>query len=263
LIICGWNYNAEQILTGLKKQHRRAGSVVLINQLAEEAVSEIINHFATLKIKFVHGDFTKESTLNRANLKSARAVIIVPDTSAGLGSKSDERTVLATLSIKAINSKTKVYAHILDRENLSHIRKAKADDVLISDSYSGYLLAAHILSPGIPQLINHLFSDDGNYQFDRMELPFGYSGRTYGELKTHLASEKKFILIGLGEEQESVKLNNLLSDDYSYLDQFIMRKFEEAGRGFNQESKIKIAINPADDTLLETKNFILIIRNGD
>jgi voltage-gated potassium channel len=263
LIICGWNYNAEQILTGLKKQHHRAGSLVLINQLTEEAVAEIINHFASLKIKFVHGDFSKESTLNRANLKSAQAVIIVPDTSAGLGSKSDEKTVLATLSIKAINPKIKVYAHILDRENLSHIRKAKADDVLISDSYSGYLLAAHILSPGVPQLIDHLFSEDGRYQFDRLDMPSGYTGKTYGELKTYLVTEKKHILIGLGEEQETVKLTNLLSDDYSYLDQFIMRKFEEAGRGFNQESKIKIKINPADDTILENKNFILIIRNGE
>jgi voltage-gated potassium channel len=263
LIICGWNYNAEQILTGLKKQLNRAGSVVLINQLAEEAVSEIINHFAALKIKFVHGDFTKESTLNRANIKSAQAVIIVPDTSAGLGSKSDERTILASLSIKGINQKIKVYAHILDRENLSHIRKAKADDVLISDSYSGYLLAAHILSPGVPQLINHLFSDDGHYQFDRMEMPAAYQGKTYGELKNFLTSEKNSILIGLGEEHEQVELANILSDDYSYLDQFIMRKFEEAGRGFNQESKIKITINPADDTLLEIKNFLLIIKNGE
>lgn len=263
LIICGWNFNAEQILNNLKKQYRRTDSVVLINQLAEEAVSEIMNMFGTLKIKFVRGDFTKESVLNRANIKSARAVIIVPDTSAGLGAKSDERTVLATLSIKAISSKIKVFAHILDRENLPHIRKAKADDVLISDSYSGYILASHVLSPGVPQLINHLFTEEGHYRFDRIEMPAAYVGKTFGELRQYLSTEKKSILLGLGEEHESVNLTNILSDDYSYLDRFIMRKFEEAGRGFNPESKIKISINPADDTILDNKNFVLIIKNGE
>ena len=137
LIICGWNFNGEQVLNTLLKHSKKKSQIVLINQLSEDALSDVLNHFSALKIKFVHGDYTKEAVLNRANISSAEAAIVLPDLSAALGDKSDERTILATLSIKTINPKIKVYAHILNRENLSHIRKAKVDDVLLSEAYAG------------------------------------------------------------------------------------------------------------------------------
>jgi len=163
LIICGWNFNGEQILNTLLKHSKHKSQIVLINQLSEDSISDVLNHFSALKIKFVHGDYTKEAVLNRANISTADSAIVLPDFSASLGEKSDERTILATLSIKAINPKIKVYAHILNRENLSHIRKAKVDDVLLSDAYAGYIMASHILSPGIPQTIEELFSEDSQH----------------------------------------------------------------------------------------------------
>ena len=263
LIICGWNFNGEQILLSLQSNKNEIGNVVLINQLSEESIAEIINQFSALKIKFVRGDYTKEIILNRANTSFAKAAIILPDTDSGLSSASDERTILATLSIKAINSKIKVYAHIIKRENLSHIRKAKADDVLISDAYSGYLLAAHVLSPGIPQTVDQLFSDEGNFSFKRTDIPAQFVGKSYGELRDSIKNEKNNILIGLGNEMEGVNLSNILSDDYSFLDQFIKKKFEQAGRGFSNEKKVNVRINPPEDTVLNKKDFIILISDRE
>jgi len=263
IVICGWNFSGESILSILQQNHKKTGPIVLINQLSEEGIANIINHFAVLEIKFVRGDYTQESILNRANVRMAQAVLILPDTSAGLGSKSDEKTILTTLSIKSINSKTKVYAHIIDRENLSHIRKAKADDVLISDAYSGYLLAAHVLSPGIPQTVDRLFSDEEDYKFNRLQIPYQYHGKTYGELRNDLQNKENIICIGLGREREGMDMSGLLSDDYSFIDQFIKRKFEEAGRGFKNEKKINIRINPAHDSIIEPPDFLIVISTGD
>jgi voltage-gated potassium channel len=262
-VICGWNFNGEQILTSLDHHKNKTISVVLINQLPEESVTDILNHFTRLKIKFVRGDFTKEMILNRANIKMAQAAIILPDTSTGLGSKSDERTLLATLSIKALNPKIKVYAHIMDHENLSHIHKAKADDVLISDAYSGYLLAAHVLMPGVPQTIDQLISKDGPYRINRIEIPGNFIGKPYGELHEKIEKEENAIVIAIGKEQEGINLSDILSDDYSYLDQFIMKKFERAGRGISEEGKINIQINPPADTIMKEKDFLIIINKGE
>ena len=263
LVICGWNFNGEQILTSFDQYKNKTTTVVLINQLSEESVTDILNHFTRIKIKFVRGDFTKEMILNRANVKVASAAIILPDTSAGLASKSDERTILATLSIKAINPKIKVYTHILEYENLSHIRKAKVDDVLLSDAYTGYLLAAHILTPGVPQVIDHLISEDNGYRIDRAEIPNTFLGKTYRELRQKIEQEKNAITIGIGQEQEGIHLSDILSDDYSYLDKFIMRKFEQAGRGISEEGKINVQINPPADTILGEKDFLILISQGD
>lgn len=263
LIICGWSYTGEQMLTFFQKEKEKIGPVVLVNQLTEDAINDILNHFADLKVKYVRGDFTKEAILNRANVSQARVVLIIPDSSSALATSSDERTILATLTIKTINPKVKVYAHLLDRENLSHIKKAKVDDVLISDAYNGYLMATHVLSPGVPETIELLLSENSPFIFQRMEIPTTLAGVPYGELKREIEKNKDTICIGLGREQERVNISAILSDDYSFLDQFIKRKFEEAGRGMGEEKKINIRINPSVNTILGDKDFLIVITQGE
>ena len=261
LVICGWNFNGEQILNTLLKHSKKQSQIVLINQLSEDAISDVLTHFNTLKLKFVHGDYTKESVLNRANISVADTAIILPDFSASLGEKSDEKTILATLSIKGINPKIKLYAHILNRENLSHIKKAKADDVLVSDAYTGYIMAAHILSPGIPQTIEALFSDDSKHNLIREELSQSNVGKTFAEVRDQYLNENNSIPLGIGHETEQMHVIDILSDDYSYLDEFIKRKFEQSGRGLTNEPRMKININPDGDTVLEEKDFIILLKS--
>lgn len=260
LVLCGWNFNAEQILSSLVKRGSAAPAVVLINQLNEDSVSEILNSFGKLKIKYVRGDFTKENILNRANVKMAQSVIILPDSSAGLGAKSDERTILAILSVKTLNPKIKVFAHVVDRENLSHIKKAKVDGVILTDAYAGFLMAAHVCSPGIPQAVELLFSEESPYQLDREKLPASLEGKHYNEIRDYFQNEKNSIVLGIGKETEGVKVTDLLSEDYSYLDEFIRRKFEEAGRGFSDESRISIVLNPQDTTQVQKNDFLILLK---
>ena len=263
LIICGWNYSAEQILSKLEKEKKKIGRIVLINQLNEENVAEILHRFSSLKIKFVKGDFSKEVVLTRANVRMAEAVVLLPDNSTGLGAHSDEMTILSTLTIKSINSKVKVFAYIIDRENLSHIRKAKADEVLISDDYAGYLMTAHILSPGVPQTVHQLCSEESMFKLKRQEIAATFHGKTYGELAETIREKQNALPLGLGREQEGMNISNILSDDYSYLDQFIRRKFEEAGRGLSEENRINIRINPSSETPIDSKDFLIVISKGE
>ena len=50
LVICGWNFNGEQVLANLLEDKKKAGLIILINQLPEETVSDIISNFPALKI---------------------------------------------------------------------------------------------------------------------------------------------------------------------------------------------------------------------
>ncbi len=160
MLICGWNNNTEQILTTLEQDESFSRPVVLINQLNEEGIAELLTHFKKLDVRFVRGDFTRENILIRAAAQNAYAAVILPDTVAKITRVGDERTILTTLSLKTINPKIKVYAHIRDRENLSHLRKARADEVIVSDAHAGYLLANYIASPGVPQFVKQLFSGE-------------------------------------------------------------------------------------------------------
>lgn len=262
VLLCGWNVQAEQILATLDKEKDRTVPVVLINQLSEEDIDVILSKFSNLAIKFVRGDFTRENILTRANAQKADAAIILPDNSSALVKSGDERTILATLSLKTLNPKIKVYAHILERDNISHLRKAKADEVIVSDAYTGFLLANYVSSPGIPQFIEQIFSANASNKIIRRQIPGELAGHRYSELSTYYNNRYNGILIGLGQITEPFNLTEILSDDYSYLDSYIMQKFKEAGRGMDGDEQIKIIVNPSKDLELKKSDFYLSIESN-
>ena len=259
ILICGWNPQGEQILSTLTKEGSGKNGVVLINQLSEEIIADLLARFRDINLKFVRGDFTRENILSRANVKSASSAIILPDTSSGIGVPGDERTILATLSLKTLNPKIKVFAHIVDRENLSHLRKARADEVIVSDSYTGYLLANYIAAPGVPQFFEQLIKGTLPYDLIRRTVPDELVGKPYTDLKKFYSKNYEGLLLGIGQQTEPFALNDLLSDDYSYLDEYIKRKFEEAGRGIESNDQVKITINPEDDFELSKHDFYLAL----
>ncbi len=259
ILICGWNPQGEQILSTLSKEGSGKNGVVLINQLSEEVIADLLARFRDINLKFVRGDFTRENILSRANVKSASNAIILPDTSSGIGVPGDERTILATLSLKTLNPKIKVFAHIVDRENLSHLRKARADEVIVSDSYTGYLLANYVAAPGVPQFFEQLIRGALPYDLIRRPIPDELVGKAYLDLKKHYSNSYEGLLLGIGQLTEPFALTDLLSDDYSYLDEYIKRKFEEAGRGLESNDQVKITINPDDDFELSKHDFYLAL----
>ncbi len=259
ILICGWNPQGEQILSTLTKEGSGKNGVVLINQLSEEIIADLLARFRDINLKFVRGDFTRENILSRANVKSASSAIILPDTSSGIGVPGDERTILATLSLKTLNPKIKVFAHIVDRENLSHLRKARADEVIVSDSYTGYLLANYIAAPGVPQFFEQLIKGALPYDLIRRTVPDDLVGKPYTDLKKFYSKSYEGLLLGIGQQTEPFALNDLLIDDYSYLDEYIKRKFEEAGRGIESNDQVKITINPEDDFELSKHDFYLAL----
>ncbi len=260
LLICGWNAQGEQILDTLERETAGRRPVVLVNHLSEDEVADLLGRFNKLQIRFVRGDYTRENILKRANIKSASAAIVLPDNSSPAIPASDERTILATLSLKALNPNLKVYAHVLDKENISHLKKAKADEVIISDAYSGYLLANHVMSPGIPQLFEQLFSEKSPYTVRRRLIPASLVGKTYRDLEEFYMKEHSGILLGLGHVAEPIKISELMSDDYSYLDAFIKRKFEESGRGLDgSNEQVKVVVNPPKEQVIQKDDFYLSI----
>jgi len=259
LLFCGWNAQSEEILTILAKQPKNYSGIVLINQLPEDTVIELLTRFADLHVKFVRGDFTKEIVLNRAGVSKAQIALVVPDESTPMAKKSDERTILATLSLKTLNPKIRVIAHALDRDNVPHLTKAKADEVIISDAFTSHLMATHVAAPGIPQFLEQLITEAGNARLSRYPVPDKLIGQTYARLQEHVRNQNpQNILLGLGEMHESFDLNNLLSSDYSYLDEFIMRKFQEAGRNVN-EKRIQFQLAPSPEMVLNKNHFYLIL----
>jgi len=108
IVVCGWNYNAEKILSALYRyeEKKQKVNIVLINELGAEELEETRYKYSGkyVDVHFIYGNFLHESVLERANIKGAKYVIILPEFGKDEATrKADEKTVLAALAIKNIN----------------------------------------------------------------------------------------------------------------------------------------------------------------
>lgn len=259
-LICGWNFNAESLLMTFEALQEKAQSgIVLVNDVQEDVMNDIILRYKQLNLKYVRGDFSNEIALNRANIKSARAVIVLPDASEKVMSQADEKTLLTVLVAKSLNPRIKVYAHILNPGNISHARHANIDEFILSDEYTGFLLANHVIAPGVPQFFNDLMNLSKTSKVQRVAIPENYLGKKAVDLQNYFKTSQNAIFLGLVSEEERFNVKEILTDRRSYLDAYIERKLQESGRGTGLRQKIGVTINPPDDYIIQPRDQALIL----
>tara|TARA_Y100000739_G_scaffold225255_1_gene230915 strand:+ start:3042 stop:4169 length:1128 start_codon:yes stop_codon:yes gene_type:complete len=260
-ILCGWNSNANKIINSIQllNHNQRNIDLVLINDLSEEEITQLKTRFSKIKIHFVSGDFAQEETLHRASIATSDTVIIIPNNLNNEQNSHDEKTIFATLTIKSIDASIRVVAYLLDRENLTHIKRAEADEVVVSDDFSLNILASHVIDPGVPQLSNQLINTSSDSRFIRKLIPQNFIGKKYGELFNHYRDKNGALLVGLYYEDENLGIGSILSSDTSSLDNFIEQKLKEGGISLQEQSKVHVNVNPSADHIVKEGEKALLI----
>ena len=260
IVLCGWNSNTSNLMNSIQKlNHEKHLDLVLVNELSEEEVNQIKSRFTKLNILFVSGDYTQEETLLKASVTTSSTVIIIPNNINNEDGLHDEKTIFATLTIKSIDSSIRVVAYLLERENLTHIKRAEADEVVISDDFSLNILASHVVDPGVPQLSNHLVNADSSSRFVRKQIPSNFVGKEYGDLFDYFRGENGSLLVGLYYEDEHLGIGSILSSDTSSLDKFIEQKLKEGGISLQEQSKVHVNVNPKTDYIIKDGEKALLI----
>lgn len=259
IILCGWNKDGDQILEAMQNLHDSGKlNLVLINESSEDTINTLKTRYRNLNIYFVFGDFTQENTLEKANLKKASTVVILPTDDPAVASP-DERTIFATLTIKSLVPNIRCIAYLVNRDNLTHIRRANVDEVVLGDDFGAYMLASHVVEPGIPQTVNSLLTTRANSRFRRVSVPAEYVGQPYDSLFNHFREKHGYVLIGLFTQDENLGIGAILSSDLSALDAFIEKKLKEGGISLQEESKINVVINPDKNYLVQEKESAIVI----
>ncbi len=265
VLICGWNSHVEEILRILNRYSTAATmmKIVMANEAQPELMEVVSEAYPNLDIKFVRGDYSREPVLHRANIKAAQSAIIVPDTTSQSGQLSDDKTLLALLTMKSMNPKLKVFTHVANRENYQHVKRANADDVIVSDQHVGFFLANQILSPGASQVAMEILDYEHGNDIHRVKIPEEFISRTFGEVFLHFKKTKNWTLIGIVTEEATVSLSDILSHDMSAVDTFIERKFKEAGINVAERVGMRIEVNPPFDYRIQRKDLAVIIGTTD
>ena len=260
IILCGWNRNADKIIHSIQYlAEAPRKNIVLINDLDEEEIARMKTRYRKIRLHFVVGDFTSEQVLEKANLEAAETVIIIPSDINDSIQNPDDKTILAALTIKGLEPNIRLIAYLHDRENLTHIKRANADEVVISDDFGAYMLASHVMDPGIPQTVNRLLDNVSKNRFKRVDIPSEFIGKPFDNLFNHFRKKNNSILVGVFSEEENLGIGEILSADTLALDAFIERKLKEGGISLKEESKISLEINPGSNYRIKDGNRAIII----
>ena len=262
LIICGWNQHSEEMLAGLTTYGLTGDApIILINELSVDEIESFRLKYKKFNLKFLRGDYVREDVLLRANIAGARFAVIMADVSGGHSrERTDERTALAALTIKYLAPQVKTIAELLDGENRQHLKRANVEEIIVHGENIGSLLATAVKSPGLPRLISGMLSLGDTNKFWRVEIPKTFIGRTFQELSTHYREKQHAILIGFLKDKKAMKLEDLLSDNTSVIDNFIREKIRETKKDFYYEKdEARIVVNPAGDYLISPDDYAVVL----
>ncbi len=261
LLICGWNIHIEELLTIFSKQGQRKAmqQVVLVNDAPADRIESLIGAFHHLDVRFVRGDHTREAILQRANCAEASAALILPDALSATGQMNDDKTLLSLLTVKSLNPHTKAYCYIVNRENLPHIKRAGADDVVVSDQHIGFFLANQILNPGSPQVAMEMMNFNHYNDIQTIPIDAEFVGTTFGDYFIRLKQQRNYTVLGIVTEQRAMSLSDILLHDTSAIDAFIERKFKEAGINVDERSGARITVNPPFEYILQSGDEAVVL----
>jgi len=262
VVICGWNENGEKVVDGILVQLMGTKfKIVLVNELEKEDIQSIQYQYKDYDITFVRGNFVKEEVLARANLPYARAAIVLADLSGGRTlDNADERTIFGTMAIKSMAAKVRTCAELIHGENLEHLQRANVDEIIVRGESAGALLATGAVSPGLADSVKSLVNNRDLNKLWRVPVPSRFAGKTFGELLPYFRDKFQALLVGVVREKESIKLEDILSGDSTFIDDFIKKKFEESGKDFFGDKKdVSVLVNPPDDHLLGPNDWVIAI----
>ena len=105
-----------------------------------------------------------------------------------------------------------------------------------------------------------MFVDIGS-DMRRIEIPNDIVGKSFREAAIEFFDRFSMVLLGVITEKKSFSLETILAGEKDAIDDFIRRKFEEAGRSLEIEAKgrITININPGKDYIITKEDRAVVL----
>lgn len=202
LVICGWREDMKDILRDILATSAELDPdhLVLVSNVEPEKVQELQEEEELRGLKFVRGDYYSELALQRANLKSARKVVIIADTlESSSPSEVDSKTVMAVLTAKSLARDVYVTAEVLDRKYESYLKHVQCDEILFSRDFARQMIASSSATNGLTHIIHELLGQGATgSRLVTQRIPEEFISRTYGEYRqSHHNGDGKKLLLGL------------------------------------------------------------------
>jgi voltage-gated potassium channel len=204
IILCEWNYRAQAILNELRVDPQTAKApIVLIADMPSKPIDDA-------NLFFIQGSVNDE-TLKRANLAKAKTVVIVGDNRMEATAR-DAKAVLTTLTVESINPDVYTIVELVNEANVPHCKRAKADEIIVSNEISSGLMARATLNHGITRIVSELLSSHHGNELYKLPLPSSMIGRQFIEVFTEVKQVYQCIIVAVERETQEDIISNPPTD---------------------------------------------------
>ena len=213
IVICNWNERAQDLLGQLGTFEDIKNDLVLIDNTLEARPSP--------HVQFVKGSPSDVNILEKANVKSAKRVIILAK--GADKSEADANTVLTTLAIRSLSPNVMLCAEILDPNNAIYLRNAKVDHIIDINSLISRFIAQTAYNPKLLAVLNELVSNEvHSNEIYRCKLPLALADKPYLEIVTAL--KEKYDCLPIALEKSVTKelivnpqINKIYNADFCFV----------------------------------------------
>ena len=264
LVIAGWNKTVPSILSLIEANRDANPIVILINETDKEIVQRAITGFERLDISHIPENFTNEIVLKKAFLEKAGTFMILPDSSGLLPHEEpdEDKTVITCHTAKDIAESCNVIAHVLDKENVSHLQRANANEIVVPVEHVPHLLAKHVTDPGVPQFFDDLIlKEEDDKGLQEVKIPKALSGQTHNKISAFFKFKYKWLLVGYAIKKAGFSLDEQLGESGSpMIKNMIKEQLDGAGISLTSDERVVVEINPSDDYIVDEKHSALVLR---
>lgn len=161
-IVCGMG----QIGSNVAQELARAGSpFVMVDMNEANMRSYVERNPAQL---YVLGDATDNEVLLAAGIRQACGVFAV--------AHEDNQNLVISLSVKQLNPRVRVIARCHDPKNVTKIRSAGADEIVLLDYAGGKSLVSAMVHPNVVGFLESLQKSDSKLRLEEIHIPAEWQG---------------------------------------------------------------------------------------
>ena len=222
IVICNWNEKGIPIIKEVHAKivkHKRP--IVIVSEHGDTIqFPDKVDLPEYEDIYIINGDPANEIILKRANVQFAYSVIILADPDQG--NLADAKSILIAMGVRSVCEelgvpKTFTAIEGLSPQNIEHLRRAGADEIISAGDFSTLLLAQTSLVHGLSKVYKNLLtiSEETN-EIYLIPVPEKYIGKKFSDLGAEIFSSRDSNnpLIPIGVKSEDKVLLNPKSSDF-------------------------------------------------
>ncbi len=185
IVVCGWNSTARELIDELKGDEFNARVVLLHESERSPAESDVY---------FVRGDTTSSVGPRAGRHPRRRGGDHLPG---GRSNEADMRSILTVLAIETMAPHVRTVVEVNNPKHVEHVRRAHADEILVTSQLASRLLARTALYPGLAVLVTDMVSGGDGSELYRVELPDDYADLDLDDLSSRLRREHNATLLAV------------------------------------------------------------------